>query len=1084
MVNLLFGEYGSGKSTYILNQIEADYKAGVRSFLIVPEQETVICERKVASLLPPRAQLYTEVINFTRLANKVFREYGGLKYNYVTKSGKNLIMYRAICECRDILTEYEVKSGHEKGLISVFLEAIGELKTYSNDIQKLKGIVDEIENPRLRGRISDIIAVWSAYERIMSERFSDPYDDIFILGQKLDKHDYFNGVNVYFDSFYDFTKSQLSVIEKIIRTAKNVTFAFDCPKNAKPSSIQYAKIAKSAEIIKGMCKPSANIISFENDYKHENKSLAHICSSLWNFSAPKIDDKSGITLALCANEFSECEYVASKICELIYAGNKYSDIAVIARDINTYRGILDFTFKKFNIPHFLSTQDELLTKPLVKMIFSALNAISSYKATDIISYIKCGYLDIDKGALGDFENYITRWNIYGKKFRNDDYWASNPDGYVKEFSKEQENALVRVHSVKDTVLRMLDILEAPFIKGASVKECASAVYSFLCAHRVIDKLEEEKKNASRDEAYVIVQVWQSILDALDTVCDICGDEVVTAQTFASLLHYALIDTSVGSIPTGEDNVLIADATLVRAQSIKHVFVLGANEGEFPQEIKNSSFFSDSDKIALETHDIFLSEKTDVRSDDELMFFKHAIAIASHGATVTTLKAGIDGSKKAPSIAFNRIKALFNDISVLDVSNNGIIDKLYTKELANEYYGSSSEELKLAIAKTTSVKNTELRDFSNDRDSISEKSAKELYGKHLSLTQSRIEAFQKCRLSYYCKYHLKLNSSNKISFSSLDVGNLVHSVFEHFLKMITSHKDGFVSLTSEQIKKTVDEIVDDYILAICKYSVVSNRLKHLFDRLRSNLYVYVKRLVEEFKQSDFVPEFFELSFYGGSDNPQPLELKLKNGTVVTVYGVADRVDTYRNKDATYIRIVDYKTGDKTFSMKDVENGIGLQLLIYLFALCKMKDCDFKKKLLKDTTKVMPAGVFYMPLNLGKASIDSDFVFDPEKSEELEEMAINEKIKPSGRFLDDEEIICAQDKSEEKSFLPSRNGKGRTSSYLSSEGFDELYEGITSLIGDISAAIISGEASAVPLDEGNNKSACDYCENKPFCRRREL
>ncbi|MBO5439645.1 MAG: hypothetical protein J6A53_03215, partial [Clostridia bacterium] len=131
MINFLFGDEGHGKSTYIIEKIKEDAKLGIHSFLIVPEQQTVISEKELASLLPPSAQLYCEAINFTRLANKLFRELGGLKYNYITKSGKNLAMYQAICECRDILKEYKIQKGHEKSCVKLFLGAIGELKAYS-----------------------------------------------------------------------------------------------------------------------------------------------------------------------------------------------------------------------------------------------------------------------------------------------------------------------------------------------------------------------------------------------------------------------------------------------------------------------------------------------------------------------------------------------------------------------------------------------------------------------------------------------------------------------------------------------------------------------------------------------------------------------------------------------------------------------------------------------------------------------------------------------------------------------------------------------------------------------------------------
>ena len=78
MINLVFGVSGSGKSAYIEKKIMADAACGREAYLIVPEQKTYLAERRYTKILPPAAQLCFEVLNFTRLANKIFRQYGGL----------------------------------------------------------------------------------------------------------------------------------------------------------------------------------------------------------------------------------------------------------------------------------------------------------------------------------------------------------------------------------------------------------------------------------------------------------------------------------------------------------------------------------------------------------------------------------------------------------------------------------------------------------------------------------------------------------------------------------------------------------------------------------------------------------------------------------------------------------------------------------------------------------------------------------------------------------------------------------------------------------------------------------------------
>ena len=1085
MVQILFGDYGTGKSTYMLDKIKADYQNKVRSFLIAPEQETVIKERQIASLLPSGAQLYCEASNFTRLANSVFREVGGLKDNYISKSGKNLIMYRAICECRTKLKGYKIAEGHEKGSIKLFMEAIGEFKSYCVSIEMLETAISMLDNESLKTRLLDIITVWASYERILKERFSDPYDRISLLAAAVSKSDFFKGANLYFDSFYGFTLSQFEFLEAAVSSAENVTFAFDCPKDANENTIQFAKIAKTAKSIISLCKKlnkPCEIKEFSNDYKHKTEDLKILCKNLWDFSKEGYTSSGNITLAKCGDEFEECEYVSSQICKLVRQGYKYSEIAIIARNIDTYRGILDYTLKKYEIPHYMSSSSDWLTKPIVKMIFSALSFISSCRGSDLISYAKCGYTSVSQEALDDFEGYITKWQITGKKFKNDDYWTANPDGFVENKTEKQEKMLERIIITRDALLDSIMPLERTFFGAPTVKEAARAIFEFLKKNNILNKLEEERKTAEKSDAYIISQAWSAILSTLDTLYDICGDTHVDANTFSTLLHLAFLDARVGTIPTGEDNVLIADASLVRSEGIKHVFILGANEGVFPANVSGGSVFTDSDKIALETVSINLSEKSDIRADDELMFFKNSIAAASHGVTVSTLTTGIDGSIGQESLGFKRILELFSDIKPIDVSKLDAIDKIYTKELAREHLGASSGALLSAISRELSLDKKKPCDFSNEENELSRDTVNTVFGTYMSLSQTKMDTFVTCKFKYYSTYLLNLRSQEKYHFSSREAGTLVHNVFEHFLGSFKDKPESLLTLSENELKSGVDSVVESYISLICKGQSITTKLQYLFDRLKRFLYIFVRKLVEEFKYSKFTPEYLELPFYKNrKDGAMPLSFKLENGATVCLNGIADRVDTYRKDGKTYVRVADYKIGSKNFSESAVEAGDGLQLLIYLFSLCKMEDCEFKKSLLKDTTEIVPAGFFYIPLNVGKVTSKNDISSDALLTSKNETEEIISASAFKGRFLDDEELILAQDPNPSGIYLPQTASKSRSTYYINLEKFEELYQKMVDSIVSIGNEIYSGRVNATPKNIAG-EDACAFCDQRAFCRRR--
>lgn len=1080
MLTFLLGRYGTGKSSYILEGIARDVADKRQSFWIVPEQKALICERSIATHLPPSAQFYTEVLNFTRLCDKVFRLSGGLKYNYVTRSGKSLIMYRTLCEVGDSLIEYKVVKGRERGLVELFLDAIGELKSYCVTPEALKEATTLVESERLKNKITDLVRVFETYERILSSRYNDPYDDIVMLNEKLDTCRIFEGANVYISSFDGFTGAQLRVLRTILSQANEVYISLDIDK-ASLGKIQYAKITNTYDLLRQSARRAGTTCAeklFDTDLLHKNKALEYLSDNIWSFNARAYEGEAeGITLCRPSDEFDECEIVAGKIKELVMNGARYGEIAVIMRNADTYKGIIDYCFDKYKISYYMSTTTDVSTKPLIKMIYSAVLASCDFTIRDITAFIRSGYADISPEDADELESYIYRWGIYGQRFVNDEFWTVNPDGYLTERTDEQNARLGRILDARAYILDVLMPISEAFKTKKSALEICKIIYELILKLNIREKLKKEIELAKRDEAKELSQLYRATMKALGTVGEILQNEVVDKDGFLSALSYVLSEAKVGTIPTGEDNVTIGEAGSLRTEQIKHAFVLGVCEGAFPQTVVDNSFFSDTDKIELEGASIVLSSLSSERADDELLNFKNSIAIASHTLFVSSPRADIRGGKKEPSMAYKRIKTLFPSLEGSDEVKNTILDKLYTREIASEYlFGSSKESMAIRRALGRDASSV---DFSNESAKISTKGASDLFGNSLYLSQSKIEKFVSCHFQYYCTYELGIKDSEKISFGAREVGVLAHSVLEHFLKRIRDGKVDLEALTDDEIVKEIDEITGDYIRALYPHGEPTSKLRHLFNRLKSNILIYIRELAREFAQSEFSPELFEVKF-SKSNGIEPLVFDVENGKKITLTGVVDRVDIYKNGDTAYIRVVDYKTGEKKFTFADFDKGLELQMLIYLFTLCKMSDKTLKEKLFGADLSIEPAGVMYFPMRLGKGRSEAVLALGSAEAIELEGKAVRELVKRNGVFLDDEEILSAQDKEMAGEFLPSKSYNKKY--YLSREGFDELYNKLEATLKRIGSELFGGDATAKPLNEGDF-SECKFCAHRAICRRRQ-
>ncbi|MBQ8392178.1 MAG: PD-(D/E)XK nuclease family protein [Clostridia bacterium] len=1084
MITVLYGKMGTGKSTHIMEQIKNDCKNKKQSFLIVPEQKAIIAEREIAETMPPSAQLYTEATNFSRLANSVFRKHGGLAYNYITRSGKRLIMYRTLCELRDSLTSYKIPKGRERGAVEMFLDAVGELKTYGISTDKLEAISESTVSSKLYARVKDLSLVRSVYEKILSEKFNDPYDDILLLAEKLKSYEFFKGANVYVDSFYGFTGAQWNVLYEIAKQCDNLVIALDMPKDGKDSD--YAKIVQTSRSLEKMCRNTGTHlerISFDTDYLHKNPTIKYLYDNLWDFGASPIEEHTGVTLVTPEDEFDECEYVASEIKRLVMQGARYSDIAVIMGKADTYNGIIDMTFDKYEIPSFFAKQTDISAKPLVKMIFSAINTVDSYRLQDISDYLKCGYSDIDVEHASELEGYMYRWKLQGrKKFDNDEYWNANPDGYVVETTESQLEELARINETRGRLAEALLPLRDAFDKKLTCRDTLIALYRFLENHKIREKLDKEIKESSKEEAIELSQLYSGLISAFDTVNEIMGGEILDAESFAGALRYALDGVKVGVIPTGEDKVTVGEAYGIRTKNIAHVFILGAISGKFPGTVVDDGYFTDRDKIELEGVDIVLSSKSDIKSADELLNFRNAIAVASESVCISAPRGSIGSSTPSePSIGYERVKKLLYNATEKNTSAIPLYERIFTERVAKEYASFGRNVGAEAIRSLLNIERSNV-DFANESICVGEKEAREIFTTAMNMSYSRIETFVLCHFKYYCNYLLKLRENTRISFSSRDVGDLTHKVFELFFLKVKEDKIDLSALEREDIIKLVDEIIDEYIKAICRGSHASSRMERLFDRLRKHIYIFIESMVKEFSESKFLPEYFELSMGNGENDVPSNIFKVGENATLAMRGSCDRVDVYRKDKDTFIRVIDYKTGSKEYNRADAEKGLNLQLLIYLYSLCKMGDCKIKQELGGEIT---PAGMMYIPLEIGKARNETEKGIATAEGEKNEVDAIVGKMKRSGLLLEDKELLSAQDPSLEGKYIPTypprANSKEET--FVSRERFEEIFGELADTIEEIGLQMLSGDARAEHLERKDNTSPCKYCANRAVCRRRK-
>lgn len=229
---------------------------------------------------------------------------------------------------------------------------------------------------------------------------------------------------------------------------------------------------------------------------------------------------------------------------------------------------------------------------------------------------------------------------------------------------------------------------------------------------------------------------------------------------------------------------------------------------------------------------------------------------------------------------------------------------------------------------------------------------------------------------------------------------------------------------------------------------------------------VEELWQELHISEFLPADFELSF---GDGQKMNAISVPDAAMeAQLRGFVDRVDVWNNGYTNYFRVVDYKTGRKDFDYCDVFNGIGLQMLLYLFALEQEGGEVLGENLI-------PAGVQYFAAR-------SPFVTANGRLTEEQAAAEHGKTwKRKGLVLADDAVVRAMEPEGSPKRLSCKFDKEGTltGDVASREQLKLLKKYVFQVLRKMVGDIASGDVTPNPYTRGSAHNACAYCPYQSVC-----
>ncbi|MFQ8952651.1 MAG: PD-(D/E)XK nuclease family protein [Oscillospiraceae bacterium] len=635
----------------------------------------------------------------------------------------------------------------------------------------------------------------------------------------------------------------------------------------------------------------------------------------------KTENDGSLTVCAADTAAEEAEFAVRNIRRLVRTENyRYRDFVIIARDAERYDDFINAACETYGIPCFSDKRCPLSAFPLAALADAAIQAILKGDSESILRFHKTGLGTLNTAEISELENYVTLWNIEGDMWRHE--WMMDVRGFVSDDTEPDEKALGEINKLAKKGNSPLEKLRAEF--GGTAEDMAAALVRLFEECGAAEKLSVMSQKFLNDSeefsSDVLRQSYDRYMKLLDGIAACFGTREVGKQEFREVLSLAVSFETVGSVPRYLDEVTFGAADRIRPSRPKVAFILGANQGVFPKEISASGIFGISDRKSLIALGVDIPDKSVSAATDENYLVYCNLCCPSDKLFISYARRSLTGENMEPSAFVQEITENIAHGFVAEPEEK-ITDENLPETAASAYSelcrrrnaeNGGAAEIRAALADTKELKKAEYTEkrLSGAPAAIGKETARQLFGEEIKMSASRLDTFNRCRFSFFCRYGLSVKKLQPAEFDVLQRGTVVHYCLERFVK---EYGKGVSVLSPEKIEELTDGYINDYLDGVTGYRAVETaRGRFLVSRISRSVKEVAKRLAEEFAQSGFEPIACELKIGGEGEN---LEFPYDGGKI-SVSGSIDRVDKFGG----YIRVVDYKTGSKSLNYPIFFSGL--------------------------------------------------------------------------------------------------------------------------------------------------------------------
>lgn len=1055
---------------HLLKTVEASRSANIRCVLLVPEQYTLQAERDLISGLDLPGFFDIEVFSLSRFVQRLFDQYNAGKVR-IDANGKNIAMARSIQACEKKL-KYYARAGHRRGFVAQSGEWIADMKRAEIDPQQLKDYAVSLPESAYQDKITDLAAMYEAYDGILAGKYVDGEDVLTRAIQVLPQTDIVRDADVFVYGFDMITDDFARLLCAVAGQCRQSHVYLVMDREDAPDGDCFKPVRDSAERLRSRLRQahlSREWLWLPPEPMNAPPDINYLEANLLRPSPkPYQDTPTHLHLFEAATPYAEAQEIAQQITLLLRKGMQPDDIFILCGSMDTYGALLENALQAYEIPYYLADKDQLQYHGLAQLLLSALRCVTGgYRREDIIGLLKSGYAPLTREECWLLENYAVRYGIGGSRWR-----APFTRGTEEERSAPEKARL--------QLIPLLEELQRSLREAATGGESLQAPIRFLLACGAYDRLltQEQKLMDARMDSEVLRarQVWSRLLVLFDQLHEIAGDSRIPGRAMIEMLEAGLLENEIAALPPTEGRVSVGQIGNLIPAEPRVLFACGLDSSL--NESAENSLLSDEEKenICADLHAYLGMNSDDHDQMADLDLWK-ALCAPSELLYLSYAQSNQAGVAQRPAQTIAVIGRLFPKLLVLGsvTDAQGMLHplspipaleqiglRIRTHTMNEEWHKAWRWLMQHEDYRPMALELVRGMQDAPDEENLSPVLAKQLFTERI-ITVSRLESYAACPYSHFVEYGLRPQEQREWGVDPRERGTFFHAAMEGFTRTLPENEKW-----PHIGRKECDEMMTAALKPLVAAWDDSAFTDTARTRAEARRYVNIcKRVAWAFTkgamQSQFRPSEIEVAF-GYPGGPPPLVLTLHDGSRVLVRGRIDRIDRFDSGESVYLRVVDYKSGEQRLDASRIYIGMQLQLLLYLEAA------------LENEKNALPAGAFYQWMG--------DPLVDQEKKYAIES-ELAKRLCLKGVMLSDVQVIEWMDAAKPPVSIEDvlkKDGTPRSGKLACTlEELNTLIQRAHQTAVKLTEEIRRGNIAPSPVVDKSNVARCSLCAFAGVCRR---